>query len=210
MTRLVVVSAGLSEQSSTRLLADRLAAATRSRLESGGAAVEVTVVELRPLAHAIMDAMLTGFPSGELAEAIETVRRADAMIAVTPVFTASYSGLFKSFFDILEMDTIKGLPVLIGATAGTARHSLVLDHAIRPLFAYLKAIVLPTAVFAAAEDWGTVSTEQGRSGALEDRIGRAGAELADLLIGSGVRRTAEDPFDPESTDFADFESLLKG
>ncbi len=208
MTNLVVISAGLSEESSTRMLADRLAAATSGRLESGGALVELTVVELRPLAHVIMDAMLTGFPSGELAEAIASVRRADAMIAVTPVFTASYSGLFKSFFDILEMDTLKGLPVLIGATAGTARHSLVLDHAIRPMFAYLKAIVLPTAVFAASEDWGTGSDGQARSGALEDRITRAGAELADQLLGGVVRRTTEDPFDPESADFADFESLL--
>jgi len=206
MTNLVVVSAGLSEESSTRMLADRLAAAARGRLESGGASVDVTVVELRPLAHAIMDAMLTGFASGELAAAIDKVRRADALIAVTPVFTASYSGLFKSFFDVLEPDLLKGLPVLIGATAGTARHSLVLDHALRPLFAYLRAIVLPTAVFAAAEDWGGTS-----EGALEDRIGRAGAELADLLIGSAAGRTTEDPFDPESADFADFadfESLL--
>ena len=203
MTHLVVISAGLSEESSTRMLADRLAAATRGRLESSGATVDLTVVELRPLAHAIMDAMLTGFASGELAAAVEKVRRADAMIAVTPVFTASYSGLFKSFFDILEPDLVKGLPVLLGATAGTARHSLVLEHALRPLFAYLKAIVLPTAVFAAAEDWGDT-----RSGALEERITRAGAELADLLTGSGVRRATEDPFDPESSNFADFESLL--
>jgi FMN reductase len=207
MTSIVVISAGLSEESSTRMLADRLAAVTRRRLESGGASVELTVVELRPLAHAIMDAMLTGFASGELADAIEAVRRADAMIAVTPVFTASYSGLFKSFFDILEMDTLKGMPVLLGATAGTARHSLVLDHALRPLFAYLKAIALPTAVFAASEDWGDV-----RAGALEDRISRAGTELADQLLGGVASRSARpaatDPFDPDSVDFADFESLL--
>jgi len=207
MTSIVVISAGLSEESSTRMLADRLAAATRRRLESGGASVELTVVELRPLAHAIMDAMLTGFASGELADAVEAVRRADAMIAVTPVFTASYSGLFKSFFDILEMDTLKAMPVLLGATAGTARHSLVLDHALRPLFAYLKAIALPTAVFAASEDWGDV-----RAGALEDRIGRAGTELADQLLGGvaprSARPAATDPFDPDSVDFADFESLL--
>jgi len=207
MTSIVVISAGLSEESSTRMLADRLAAATQRRLESGGAEVELTVVELRPLAHAIMDAMLTGFPSGGLADAIEAIRRADAMIAVTPVFTASYSGLFKSFFDILEMDTLKGMPVLLGATAGTARHSLVLDHALRPLFGYLKAIALPTAVFAASEDWGDL-----RAGALEDRIGRAGTDLADQLLGGGARRVARpaaaDPFDPDSVDFADFESLL--
>ncbi len=79
---------------------------------------------------------------------------ADAVIAVTPVFSASYSGLFKSFFDVLDEDALDGKPVLIGATGGTARHSLVLEHALRPLFAYLRATVVPTAVFAATEDFG--------------------------------------------------------
>ncbi len=64
---------------------------------------------------------------------------ADGVIAVTPVFTASYSGLFKSFFDLIDPTALTGTPVLIGATGGTARHSLVLDHALRPLFAYLRA-----------------------------------------------------------------------
>ncbi|MFD3933314.1 hypothetical protein ACFWSI_45380, partial [Streptomyces sp. NPDC058614] len=32
---------------------------------------------------------------------------------------------------------------------------LALEHALRPLFAYLRAIVTPTAVYAASEDWGS-------------------------------------------------------
>jgi FMN reductase len=205
MTRLVVVTAGLSEPSSTRLLADRLAEAVRTRLESAGRPVQLDVVELRPLAHAITDAMLTGFPSGDLAAAVESVRRADALIAVTPVFTASYSGLFKSFFDVLEPDVLDAKPVLLGATAGTARHSLVLEHALRPLFSYLRAVVVPTAVFAASEDWGET-----RQGALHARIERAAGQLADLLAGPIVRTPRADPFDDTSTDFADLESLLRG
>lgn len=208
MTNLVVVSAGLSEESSTRMLADRLTAATRGRLESSGAAVDLTVVELRPLAHAIVDAMLTGFASGDLAEAIEKVRGADALVAVTPVFSASYSGLFKSFFDILEPGLIEGKPVLIGATAGTARHSLVLDHALRPLFAYLRAEPLPTAVFAATDDWGDTA-----AGPVHDRIERAGRELADRIRpgarpASPPRAGARSQFDDTAADFVDFESLL--
>jgi FMN reductase len=205
MTRLVVISAGLSDPSSTRLLADRLTEAVRGRLESAGRTVEVDVAELRPLAHAIADAMLTGFASGDLATAVASVGRADALIAVTPVFTASYSGLFKSFFDVLEPGTLEGMPVLVGATAGTARHSLVLDHALRPLFSYLHAVVVPTAVFAASEDWGGT-----REGALRARIDRAAGQLVDLLVGPGARRTAVDPFDDASDDFTDFESLLRG
>ena len=174
------MSAGLSDPSSTRLLADLLGSATVAALE--GARVEV--VELRPLAHAITDALLTGFPNSELTQAIETVTGADAVIAVTPVFSGSYSGLFKSFFDILENGALDGTPVLIGATAGTARHSLVLEHALRPLFSYLHAVVVPTAVFAASEDWGA----SGGTDALRRRIDRAAGELAALVESRPGRR----------------------
>ncbi len=141
--RIAVVSAGLSTPSSTRLLADRLADAVSAALVARGEQVEVEAVELRPLAHALADNLLTGFATGALADAVETVRRADALVAVTPVFSASYSGLFKTFFDVLEPGTLDGTPVLLGATAGTARHSLVLDHAMRPLFSYLRAVPMP-------------------------------------------------------------------
>ena len=200
--RIAVVSAGLSEPSSTRLLADLLGDATASAL--GGA--EIEVVELRPLAHAITDALLTGFPNSELAAAIETVVGADGVIAVTPVFSASYSGLFKSFFDILESGALDGTPVLVGATAGTARHSLVLEHALRPLFAYLRAVVVPTAVFAASEDWGTAG---GIHHALRDRIDRAAAELA-ALIESRPAAARGDQFDRDIAAMGNFEDLLGG
>src|SRR4051812_524010 len=121
MTRVVVVTAGLSEPSSSRLLADLLAGAVGTALPEA----DVEVVELRPLAHSVTDALLTGFPSGQLARVVEAVAKADAVVAVTPVFSASYSGLFKTFFDVLETGTLEEMPVLVAATAGTARHSLV-------------------------------------------------------------------------------------
>ncbi len=197
MTRLVVVSAGLSVPSSTRLLADRIAAATTEALEE----VALEVVELRPLAHAIADHLVTGFPSGELAEAIETVRGADGLIVVTPVFAASYSGLFKSFFDVLEEGALDGKPVLIAATAGTSRHSLVLEHALRPLFSYLHAVVVPTGVFASTDDFGDAG--------LDRRIERAAGELA-ALVGkvdpaARRRRTVDDEFEEPTP----FEELLR-
>jgi len=184
MTRhLAVVSAGLGNPSSTRLLADRLSAAAARALEALGEPIVVDVVELRPLAHALADNMLTGFAAGELAEAVAQVRRADALIAVTPVFSASYSGLFKSFFDVLDPESLTGTPVLVAATAGTARHSLVLDHAVRPLFSYLRAVVVPTGVFAATEDFGSTA-----AGPLDERIERAASELAALVTGAARTR----------------------
>ncbi|AUY52477.1 FMN reductase [Streptomyces sp. CB01881] len=181
--KLVVVSAGLSKPSSTRLLADRLADSTVRQLGLAGGSVEVTVVELRDLATDIAHNFVTGFPGAALRGAIEAVTHADGLIAVTPIFTASYSGLFKSFFDVIDHDALAGKPVLIAATGGTPRHSLALEHAVRPLFAYLRSVVVPTAVYAATDDWG--ATGEGHAGGLAGRIDRAAGELAALLAGRG-------------------------
>ncbi|MGW2232699.1 FMN reductase [Streptomyces sp. NPDC001759] len=177
--KLVVVSAGLSVPSSTRLLGDRLAAAVDRQTP-----VEVEVVELRDLAVEIAHNFTNGFPGSALSAAQDAVASADGLIVVTPVFSASYSGLFKSFFDVLDKDALEGTPVLIAATGGTARHSLVLEHALRPLFAYLRAVIVPTGVYAASEDWGAEG--------LDGRIERAAGELAALMTGLSAARPAKD------------------
>ena len=195
---IVVVSAGLGQPSSTRLLADRLAAATADRLPAG---TQILTIELRELAHDIVDNLLTGFPSPALDEAIRQVARADALIAVTPLYNGSYNGLFKSFFDVIDPETLAGKPMLIAATGGTARHSLALEHAIRPLFTYLRAVTVPTAVFAATEDWGSASSSGGE---LTARIERAGSELAALID----RSRPAAPADPYAS-VPSFEQLLR-
>ncbi|KAB2592929.1 FMN reductase [Streptomyces arboris] len=193
--RIVAVSAGLSQPSSTRLLADRLAAATRERLaadqDRDGRDVEVRVIELRDLAVDIANHLVSGFPSATLREAIDAVTEADGLIAVTPVFTASYSGLFKSFFDLIDNTALTGKPVVIAATGGTARHSLVLEHALRPLFAYLRAVTVPTSVYAASEDWGSSGDEYTEG--LPSRIRRAGGELASAVLGRTVSGASRAP-----------------
>ncbi|HJQ04186.1 MAG TPA: FMN reductase [Nocardioides sp.] len=200
-TNIVVVSAGLSVPSSTKLLADQLGTAVERAVHARGGEVEVRHVELRPLAHALADNLVTGFASGELAEAIEAVRHADGLVVVTPVFAASYSGLFKTFFDVIENGALDGKPVVIAATAGTARHSLVLDHALRPLFAYLRAVVQPTGVFAASEDFGDDQ--------LAKRVDRAAAELAAAVGGSvAVERPARRRTVDDFADVTPFAQLL--
>jgi len=163
--------------------------------------VEVDVIELRDLAHQVIDHLLTGFAGGELAEALAKVRAADGLIAVTPVFSASYSGLFKTFFDVLEEGTLDGTPVLVASTAGTSRHSLVLEHALRPLFSYLHAVVVPTGVFAATDDFGETG--------LDRRVERAAGELAALMgkvdPSARRRRTVDD----ELADPTPFAELLR-
>ncbi|WP_033440512.1 FMN reductase [Saccharothrix sp. NRRL B-16314] len=189
-TTLAVVQAGLGSPSSTQLLATRLAEGVE-RFVPG---LEVRTVHLRDLARDIADNLVTGFPSARLRESVESVVGADGLIAVTPTFNASFSGLFKSFVDVLEPESLAGKPVLVGATGGTERHSLVLDHALRPLFAYMRAIVVPTGVYAASSDWGAEG--------LPGRVDRAAGELADLLAGRAATK-------PEER-FVPFEELLAG
>ncbi len=169
MKRLVVISAGTGNPSSTRQLTDRIAQKTLDRLPDA----TVSVIELGPLAADTARAAVAGFPGEELQAAIDKVAAADGVIAATPIYKAGVSGLFKTFVDVLDNDLLVAKPVLLAATGGSPRHALVIDDQMRPLFAYLRALTLPTSVYAAPEDWG--ATELGA------RIERAATELAVLV-----------------------------
>jgi FMN reductase len=190
--RITVVSAGIGQPSSTRLLADRLVDATVRRLADEGIETTVEVLELRDVAHDITNNLLAGFASPALEAAISSLTEADGVIAVTPIYTTSYSGLFKSFIDILDPTALSGMPVLLGATGGSERHSLALDYALRPLFTYLHAVTVPTAVFAASSDWG--AGEDAAAGSLPQRIERAAGEFAALVRDSDRSSLVLDPF----------------
>ena len=198
--KIVVLSAGLRQPSSTRLLADRLAEAARRQLEALGAEVDLEVIEVRDHGHDLVNNLIVGYPSEQLEEVLDRVSRADGLIAVTPTFSASYNGLFKMFVDVLDDSALIDKPVLIAATGGTGRHSLVLEHELRPLFSYLHAVVMPTGVYAAPEDWGSGAESESP---LATRIDRAAGELAREVD----RR--ESPLPPDPFDSPDsFEKLL--
>ena len=187
--------------SSSRLLADQLAAAAEHELTDAGYQVTVDVVELRDLAVDIANNFVTGYAAPRLAEVIAGVEASDGIIAVSPVFSASYSGLFKSFIDVLDPKSLEGKAVLLGATGGTDRHQMVLDYAMRPLFSYLRTRIAATAVFAGPQDWG--NTDDGGS-PLSDRVDRAAAEFAALLKGAQPGRK------PAAAESLPFEQLLAG
>ncbi|MFI8182645.1 CE1759 family FMN reductase [Actinacidiphila glaucinigra] len=180
---LVVVDAGVSDPSSSRLLADRIAHRAVTALGESGRTATTRSVALGPLAVDIARAIVSGHPGESLRAAIGELAAADGVITSTPVYTAGVSGLFKSFFDVLDGDLVVAKPVLLAATAGSPRHALVVEDQVRPMFAYLRALSVPTSVFAAPEDWG--------ASALGDRIGRAAVELA-ALMASGVGDTIAD------------------
>ncbi len=176
---LVAVSAGAGDPSSTRLLADRTAERAAALAARAGDAVTVSVIELREIAADISAALVSRLVTPRLQQAITALGEADGIIAATPVYQAGPSGLFTSFFDVLDSDLLIAKPVVLAATAGTARHALVADDQMRPMFAYLRTMTAPTALFAAPQDWGDP--------ALNERIDRAGLELV-LLMRSGFAR----------------------
>jgi FMN reductase len=183
MRHLVSVSAGTSQPSTTRMLADRIAAATLERLQELDVPATTAAIEVAPLAVDVARASVTGVLSAELQAAIEQIAGADAVIAAVPVFKAGLSGLFKSFVDVLDNDLLIAKPVVLAATAGSSRHALVVDDQMRPLFAYMRALTVPTSVFAAPEDWGAAE--------LSERIQRAATELA-VVINSNVEQGIAD------------------
>jgi FMN reductase len=181
--RLVLLSAGTGNPSSTRLLGDRLAQKALDLLREAGSPATVDAVEIGPLAVDVARATVSGVKSADLQAAIERLAAADGVIAATPVYKAGLSGLFKSFVDLLDNDLLVAKPILLAATAGTDRHALVVDEQMRPLFAYMRALSLPTSVFATPDDWAATD--------LGDRVERAAAELAALLRAGVGREIAE-------------------
>lgn len=181
--RLVVINAGVSDPSTTRLVAERVAQRSIDHLSGAGLTTTLSVIDLAPLAVDIAKAIVAGFPGERVQAAIETLAKADAVIAATPVYKAGVSGLFKAFVDLLDNDLLIAKPMILAATAGTARHAMVVDEQMRPLFAFLRAMPVPTSIFAAPEDLSSPEFTQ--------RIDRSALELLQLVVSGVGRATAE-------------------
>lgn len=198
--KLVAVNAGLGAPSSSRMLADAIADHVGDALTARNIAYTVSHIDLREYATSIANNFVTGYAEPSLQAALDEVQSADALVVVTPVFNASYSGLFKSFFDLVDTAALERTPVVLGATGGSERHSLVLEHALRPLFTYLKAQPVSTGVFAATADWGTSDNVANQ---LQSRIARSAEELVEHVqlrtggFGTGRgRELSPDPGEP--------------
>lgn len=177
MRTIVVVTAGLSQPSTTSSVAQRIADSVNAAVGARGEEANITTIELRDLAVDLAKALVSGAQSADLASAYEALGNADGIVAVSPTFSASYSSLFKMFFDVMDKDLLTDKPVLLAATAGTPRHSLMLEHAMRPLFSFLRARIVPTAVFVATEDFAGEHSE-----AIDHRIARAAGQLAREIV----------------------------
>jgi len=181
--RLAVVTAGTSDPSATRMLADRVAERAQALAKAHGHEAAVGAIDLRELAADISTALTSQLITPRLQQNMDALRDADGIIAAAPVYKAGPSGLFTSFFQVLDNDLLIGKPVVLAATAGTSRHALVVDDQMRSAFAYLRTLIAPTSLFAAPEDWGDTT--------LNKRIDRAARELV-LLMESGFAQAIKE------------------
>lgn len=171
----VLVSAGSGVPSSTDMLLQAIAQQVKARFGE----VRIETVSLRELAIDIAKGLVSNYVSPELQQAFDRVAASDALVVATPIYKATFSGLFKSFFDLLDKDALYLTPVLLAATGQSTRHALALDDGIRPLFAFMRALSVPTSIYATPGDWNNGAS------ALHARIELAVAELGRLLPGAG-------------------------
>jgi FMN reductase len=127
-----------------RLVLDTLGAATP---------IDSEIIEIHTLANGLGSALERDQLDENTEAAIRAVESADLVIAATPVFRGSYTGLFKHFFDFVDQYGLAGTPVMLAATGGTERHALVIEHALRPLFGFFQAWTAPTGIYLSAGDF---------------------------------------------------------
>ncbi|WP_038346297.1 FMN reductase [Acinetobacter sp. A47] len=171
---IVAVSGGLNSPSKTESLVQAI-------LDELSEAIDIKVhfVKLSEIGPLLGGAIYRNQLPQRVQDDLAAVEAADALIVGTPVYRASFTGLFKHFFDFVEQTALVDVPVLLAASGGSDRHALVLEHQLRPLFSFFQAQTLPIGVYATDRDFSpeyTVKSEQ-----LADRVTLAVARALPIL-----------------------------
>lgn len=163
--RVVAVSGGLQRPSRTLVLVEALLVALSESLP-----LDIHLIELGQLAPGLAQALYRKHVPANVESHLVAIETADALVVASPVFRASFTGLFKHLFDLVHQDALVDTPVLLAATGGSERHALVIEHQLRPLFSFFQARTLPIGVYASERDFAGYEVA---SAALRDRIALA-------------------------------------
>ncbi|CEI51344.1 FMN reductase [Acinetobacter bereziniae] len=171
---IVAVSGGLNNPSKTESLVQAI-------LDELGQATPINVhfIKFSEIGHLLGGAIYRNQLPQRVQDDLAAVEAADALIVGTPVYRASFTGLFKHFFDFVEQTALVDVPVLLAASGGSDRHALVLEHQLRPLFSFFQAQTLPIGVYATDRDFTpeyTIKSEH-----IQDRITLAVARALPIL-----------------------------
>lgn len=144
----VAISGGLQRPSRTLALTDAIVSALGAALP-----IETRLIELGEIGGRLAGALTRAQVPADLDAQIRAIETADALVVASPVYRASYTGLFKHLFDLVHHEALIDVPVLLAATGGSERHALVIDHQLRPLFSFFQARTLPIGVYASESDF---------------------------------------------------------
>lgn len=163
--RVVGVSGSLHDPSKTTSLVEAI-------LDSVGrrGVVETRLIAIAQIGTALAGALSRDELPAEIEEALQAIEQADLLVVATPVYRASFTGLFKHLFDFVGQYALVGKPVLLAATGGGERHALIIEHQLRPLFAFFQALTLPVGVYASTADFDGADL---RDGAVRARVEQA-------------------------------------
>jgi FMN reductase len=171
--RVVVVNGSPNQQSKTMGLVDAVLTTLAEMVP-----FEVSRVDVYRLGPGFTEAIERDGVTPEVEQALRSAEQADLLIAATPVFRGSYTGMFKHFFDLIDQYALANKLVLLAATGGGEHHALVLEHALRPLFGFFQSMTVPVALFASSGDFDGTMLLNPR---VHGRIQVALMDVADLL-----------------------------
>ncbi len=179
--KVVAVSGSVQQPSRTLVLLNALLAELAQQLP-----IELHLIELARVGPQFAGVLRREALPAAVQADLQAIESADLLIAATPVYRASYTGLFKHLFDFVHHEALKQVPVLLAATGGSERHALIIDHQLRPLFGFFQALSLPVGVYASEADFDNyhISNTQ-----LRERIERA-VEAAVASLGPRFQRNA--------------------
>lgn len=171
--RVVAVCGSLQVPSKSRGLLDAIVDELGTKLE-----VEANVISLTDLAPTLAGVVSRSKADPQLEAALQEIEAAELLIVVSPVYRAAFSGLFKHLFDLVDQRALEGTPVLLAATGGSERHSLILEHHLRPLFSFFQAVTLPLGVYGVESEFVDYRVA---SQALQDRVERTVERAVPLI-----------------------------
>ena len=178
--RVVAVSGSLTAPSRTTALVEAVSDAFGRALP-----VEAHLITLNALGPHLAGALTRKELPAEAEAELQRIENADLLIVATPVYRASFTGLFKHLFDFVDQYALVDTPVLLAATGGSERHALIIEHQLRPLFGFFQSLALPVGVYAHDSDFTDyrISNEQ-----LTERIEKAIARALPLVRSSLVEK----------------------
>jgi FMN reductase len=171
--RVVGVSGSLKAPSRTIALVDAIIGSIGEHLD-----VEPLHIRINEVGPSFAGTLKRSELPDAVEAALQAIESADVLVVASPVYRASFTGLFKHLFDFVDQYALVDTPILLAATGGSERHALIIEHQFRPLFGFFQALTLPVGVYAHDSDFTDYQISSIR---LQERLEKAVVKAIPLI-----------------------------